>query len=135
MNGKVFALDDNKEPQQEMDSTQNAMRNSQYGAFVKTQIVKDEIAVERKKADPNYNVDANVQEIEEEAERRIMDKSIGIPSAGNTRHWNNQFFILDWQLKHRLSIRKLLVFLYSFFFSFFFFFFFGRWLNILFFFD
>ena len=39
-----------------------------------------------------------------------MRKSIGIPTAGNTRYWNNQYVDMQWQWSHRDAIHALYVF-------------------------
>ena len=36
------------------------------------------------------------------------NKQYGVPTAGQTREWNNRHCILEWQLRHKLHIKRLI---------------------------
>ena len=110
MNKGVFKLEDNSQVQDRMDQVQNGIKGTQFGAFVKKEIATDEVIEEMKKKDPNLDMVQKKQEIDKKVVIKMDHKSFGIPSAGKTRHWNNQYKIIDWQLKHKHSILRLYVF-------------------------
>ena len=111
MNKGIFKLNENTGIQKKMESAQNAMKNSKFGTFAKTEITKKEIATEWKASDEDFDetLQENKNKIDIEAARRQRTKSRGIPTAGKTREWNNQHDILDWQLKHKEALLNLYV--------------------------
>ena len=109
MNKGVFNLEENKAVQERMDAAQNGIKNTQFGAFVKKEIARAEVIEDEKKKDPNFDISQKRATIETNVIKKMDSKSFGIPSAGKTRQWNNQYKIADWQLKHKDNILKLYV--------------------------
>ena len=111
MNKGLFKLEENKQVQERMDAVQNGIKGTQFGAFVKKEVARDEVIEEMKKSDASFDASQSESEIQRRVTKKMDSKSFGIPSAGNTRHWNNQYKIADWQLRNKNSILRLYVFL------------------------
>ena len=65
------------------------------------------IIKEKKKENEQFDEKDSARELDSLLKERRMTQSIGIPTAGNTRQWNNQHMTMDYQIEHMNALLSL----------------------------
>ena len=109
VNEGVWDLDIFKDTIDKMEHLQNKIRNTKLKKDLKPKILRERIIT----SNQDRNIVATEGEISQQVSERINTDRVSIPKAGDTRHFNNLFDILNWQCNNEKSIKLLYVFCYN----------------------
>ena len=90
----------------DLEHLQNKLKNTKLSKDLKEKIIEDRV----KESNTKKQIITTNAEIAIQVQKREETDRVGIPTPGDTRHFNNIFDIIDFQIKNEDNIKKLYVF-------------------------